>query len=186
MANPKVNFVKKTAGTADKRPPDDEEPKKKPFPLWIVILATAQVLMLGGIGYGFYYFKQQAEAKQAAAAEAKRLAEEEEKKKAEKINPPFDLSSFQIALIPDREDSPTHLEVTIKVDPENDIVRGELAQRLPAIRDEIVMFLSSKTSRHVATPDNITELRLEIKKQLNRLLLSGQVREVFFTDWLLQ
>jgi flagellar basal body-associated protein FliL len=74
----------------------------------------------------------------------------------------------------------TELELSI---PE---LSDELDQRMPQIRDLIISLLGSKSFEEVRTIEGKNFLREEILLRVNSLLVSGKVKRVFFTEFVVQ
>lgn len=63
---------------------------------------------------------------------------------------------------------------------------GLFKQLMPKIRNNIIMILSSKTTREINTPEGIVSLRHQIARSLNRILGAGTVIGVYFNNYLVQ
>jgi Flagellar basal body-associated protein len=59
-------------------------------------------------------------------------------------------------------------------------------KRLPIIKDAIIDVISSKTSDFVRTPEGREALRLELIRRLNIILVEGGVRNIYFTEFVVQ
>ena len=62
----------------------------------------------------------------------------------------------------------------------------ELDQRMPQIRDLIIGLLGNKSFEEVRTIEGKNFLREEILLRINSLLVSGKVKRVFFTEFVVQ
>ncbi len=62
----------------------------------------------------------------------------------------------------------------------------EVQKREPIIRDAIIEILSNKTSRELRSPEGREQLKLEIIKRVNTILVQGGVRNVYFTEFVVQ
>ena len=62
----------------------------------------------------------------------------------------------------------------------------ELDQRMPQIRDLIISLLGSKSFDEVRTIEGKNFLREEMLLRINALLVSGKVKRVFFTEFVVQ
>ncbi len=79
-----------------------------------------------------------------------------------------------------------YLKVSIELQLENLLTLNELKEKNHAVRDSILTLLSVKVYDDVASATGKMSLKREILTQLNRFLSQGQVKEVFFTDFLVQ
>ena len=66
----------------------------------------------------------------------------------------------------------------------NKALSAELAQRTPQLRDTIILILSGKTKADLASQRDKVELREELKASINHLLSEGKVKEVYFTEFI--
>jgi len=69
------------------------------------------------------------------------------------------------------------------VDP---VTRQELTGRLPQLRDCILMILSSKQLEDIQHVDGKIILRNELLMKINQLLKQGEIRNLFFTEFIVQ
>jgi len=76
------------------------------------------------------------------------------------------------------------VDVDIEVD--DDFVREELNRIEPKVRDFIIIVLSSKTYEQIDNVEGRDFLREEIKNKINSYLTKGQVKNVFFTQFIIQ
>ncbi|MDQ7082638.1 MAG: flagellar basal body-associated protein FliL [Aquificota bacterium] len=62
----------------------------------------------------------------------------------------------------------------------------EVQKREPIIRDAVIEILSNKTSRELRSPEGREQLKLEIIKRINTILVQGGIRNVYFTEFVVQ
>ena len=79
-----------------------------------------------------------------------------------------------------------YLKITMQFELTNAKVSQELARRTVEIRDKIIMLLSSKEYEEIGNPTGKMTLKKELISQLNRVLQDGQVKEIYFTEFLVQ
>jgi flagellar protein FliL len=79
-----------------------------------------------------------------------------------------------------------YLKITMQFELTNAKVSQELARRTVEIRDKIIMLLSSKEYEEIGNPTGKMTLKKELINQLNRVLQDGQVKEIYFTEFLVQ
>ena len=148
----------------------DKQPAKNTKKL---LLTVAMVLALLGGGLGLYTFFVQGN----QDAVANRPAKEEPLL----IHGPQD---FTVNLS-DREQR-RYLKATIALGYAEERMAEELEQRSVQIRDMIIKVLRSFSTEDVATGEGIARLRAELIENLNNLLTSGEIKEIYFTDLLVQ
>ncbi|GAB7079491.1 flagellar basal body-associated FliL family protein [Megalodesulfovibrio paquesii] len=162
---------------------DEEQPKKKGGKLkWIIILVL--LLVLGGGGYFAYtkFFAPQGSTTDAPAQQA-------EGQSAPTEAPPGDtqvvtLPTFLVNLADPL--GRRYLKMTLDVEVTNKQAAEELNKQTPKIRDAIILLLSSKTYADLSTFESKLVLKKEIVERLNLILGGAKVRNVYFTDMVIQ
>ena len=94
------------------------------------------------------------------------------------------LDSF-VVNISDRERD-RYLKLKTELELSMPELSDELDQRMPQIRDLIISLLGSKSFEEVRTIEGKNFLREEILLRINSLLVSGKVKRVFFTEFVVQ
>ncbi|MCU0589662.1 MAG: flagellar basal body-associated FliL family protein [Syntrophobacteraceae bacterium] len=79
-----------------------------------------------------------------------------------------------------------YLKLGMKVELNNDRVLEEVKNRSFQIKDAMLMVLSSKEFDDIATPSGKQALKQEIVAQMNKIVKQGQVKDIFFTDFIVQ
>ncbi len=79
-----------------------------------------------------------------------------------------------------------YAKVDVEIEVDDDFVKSEIERLRPKIRDFILVVLSSKTSDQIESIDGRNFLREEIKNKINGYLTRGQVKNVFFTQFIVQ
>lgn len=77
-------------------------------------------------------------------------------------------------------------KVDVEIEVDDDRVREEVTRLKPRIRDFIVVILSSKTYDQIASVDGRDFLREEIRNKINGYLTKGQIKNVYFTQFIIQ
>ena len=152
--------------------------KKKLILLLLVVLIAAAG---GGAAYKFLVLdkKKAAESKEK---QAERIIEEI--KATENVGVMFDLGTFVVNLAdPDIE---RYLKVSIVLELKDQKVQQEAQKRLPQIKDAITTLLLTKRSSEIRTPEGIEFLKEEIAKRVNAILPLGGVKNVYFTEFIIQ
>ncbi len=65
-------------------------------------------------------------------------------------------------------------------------VKAEVEKRMPIIKDAIIDIISSKESNFIRSPEGRETLRLEIIRRINTILVEGGVRNIYFTEFIVQ
>lgn len=79
-----------------------------------------------------------------------------------------------------------YLKLTLSLEVDNTEVQNEVASRLPQIRDAILLLLSGLTFDDISTRAGKMRLRNQIISICNDLLASGQVKGVYFSEFVVQ
>ena len=79
-----------------------------------------------------------------------------------------------------------YLRVTMDLELAESTASGELAERLPQVRDSILMILPSKQFEDIASMEGKIALRDEIMAKLNSLFAKNLVTNIFFTEFVVQ
>ncbi len=100
------------------------------------------------------------------------------------VGPMYPMSQFIVNLL--SENGSRFLKTTINLEMDKPELSNELDKKKPLIRDIIIRILSSKTFEEVSTMKGKSRLKDEIVNKVNNVLADGQIRDVFFTDFIVQ
>lgn len=167
-------------------------PSVMPMKMVMIIAAGALLIGLGGaVGVmkfmgGGHKEEEKVEATAAAAAPAPSHGEAQPKQ-AEHGGAPgqiFDVDPFIVNLA----DGPDikYLKLTVKLELDRADAVEELKARTPALRDSILILLSSKESTTLRTAQGKLQLRDEIVQRVNGLLPRPWVKTAYFLEFVLQ
>ncbi|NPA32275.1 MAG: flagellar basal body protein FliL [Aquificae bacterium] len=143
---------------------------KKKFLLFLALFALLSALGVGG----YFYFLSQGQTKKEETPSIP-----PEVGIMYKLEPPF------IVNLADPEVT-VYARVSVTLEVANQEVLNEVRKKEPIIRDAIIEIISSKTSNELRTPEGREELKLEILKRINTILTKGGVRNVYFTEFVIQ
>ena len=149
----------------------------------VIIIAAVAFLFVAGTGAGFFVMYKMMSTIQAQN-EPETTEEEVEEEESENIGVIYSLKSFIVNLA-DRSGK-RYLKVTIDLELSNEKLKEEIEKRLPQVRNTLLMILPSKTFAEVSTVDGKTTLRDEILTELNSSLTTGEVTNLYFTDFVIQ
>ncbi len=79
-----------------------------------------------------------------------------------------------------------YLRAKITLEFRDDEAYQKANERVPQINDAIIMVLSSKTVEEVLSPEGKMELRIELIRKLNELLGPNSIKNIFFTQFVVQ
>jgi len=160
---------------------EQEEGKGGKKKLIIIVGLLLVILAGGGAAYKFLVLDKKAE-EEKNKPNTEQI--EKEVKDIENLGIMFEVGTFVVNLAD--KDADRYLKVTVVLEIENDQVKQEVEKRLPQIKDAITTLLFTKTSRELKTIDGIENLKEEIIKRVNALLPLGGVKNVYFTDFVIQ
>jgi flagellar FliL protein len=168
---------------------EEEEGGGKPkIPMWIIILVVSQVVVVGGAIAAFIVLSggsKEEVVEEGPTVEEQKVDPTKVKDAAALIGPQFDLDPFIVNLIDDGR-GPRYLKTEMKFELEAEEVRPEVEGRLSQIRDEILMLLTSKRITDVETSDGKRILKDEIFTRVNKILVTGRIKRVYFTEFVIQ
>ncbi len=142
----------------------------------LLVLLLLLSLLIGGAGAYFFLF-------------AKKSEKEEEAPKPtvspEAVGVMYKLEPAFIVNLADPELT-MYARVSLTLEVSSPEVITEVQKREPIIRDAIIEILSNKTSRELRSPEGREQLKLEIIKRINTVLVQGGIRNVYFTEFVVQ
>ncbi len=147
----------------------------------IIIIAFAVLLVLMGGGFYVLWNKTLPIDPQAEQAENEAA---EEAIEPDTIRPVFSLDAFIVNL--SDKGGTRYLRTTMDLELTNNDTATEIEQRLPQIRDAILMTIPAKTSKDINTIQGKIALRNEIMEKLNAFIKSGSITNIYFTEFVIQ
>lgn len=163
---------------------NEQQEEKKGGKKKLIIILVLILLLLGAGGGAAYKFLVLDKQKEKKEKEKKAEKVVNEIKNVEDIGVDFEVGTFIVNL--QDKDADRYLKVTIVLDVQDDKIKAELQKRLPQIKDAITTLLFTKSSKELRTPEGIEELKEEILKRVNAILPIGGVKNVYFTDFVIQ
>jgi flagellar FliL protein len=103
---------------------------------------------------------------------------------ASALGPLYSLDTFIVNLADGGRSR--YLRVTMDLELVQSDYAAELAERLPQVRDSILMILPSKQFDDIASMEGKIALRDEIMAKLNSLFAKNVVTNIFFTEFVVQ
>ncbi len=153
-----------------------EAPKKKGKLKWILV-GVVLLLLLGG-GYFAYikFFAAPAE----EGAEQSQTAQPKGPRDAQTVTLPTFLVNLADPL------GRRYLKLTMDVEVDGKQSADNLQKNMPKVRDALILLLSSKTYSDLASLESKQLLKMEIVNQLNLILETSGVLQVYFTELVIQ
>ncbi len=147
----------------------------------IILIAFAALLILMGVGFYILWNKATPVDPQAEDAQNKSAAIENDK---DLIRPVYSLETFIVNLF-DRGGT-RYLRTTMDLELNNKDTIAEIEQRLPQIRNTILMIIPTKSSDELTSFEGKMALRNEIMEKLNSFIRTGSVSNIYFTEFVIQ
>ena len=153
-------------------------------PTMFIILTVINMVVVLGIGVMLYMGQKKRAAQpgidQVIKGEKQTL--EKEAKNTDFIGKLVPMETFLVNLSESRGRKLVKINMEFEVS--NDEVQQEIENLKPRIRDMVIMIISDKTLAQVSSKDGKDELRDEIRNQVNLFLTKGQIKNVYFTEFI--
>jgi flagellar FliL protein len=145
----------------------------------IIIIAIVLLLLIGGGGGAMLFLKGGDDAKISPEEEQAQLAAQ-----AQQVGPMVNIDSFIVNIIDDEESRYLKAAITIEVDAE--AASLELSQRMPQVKDAILLLIGNKSYSELSDLQGKIQLRAELINKINSILKQGKVKRIYFTDFVVQ
>ena len=155
----------------------EETPKGGGGGLKWVIIGVVALLVLGGGGAGAWFFL-------SGDAKSEKPKPTEKEQVAALAGPIISLEPFIVNLADPK--GKRYLKVKLEMELTNKVTEKELRKRMPQVRDQIILSLSSKSYQQVKGVPGKNVLRDELTARTNSILKLGKVKKVYFTDFVVQ
>jgi flagellar protein FliL len=164
-------------------PAPEKEEKKKGGKLKLIIILVVVLAVLGGGGFAAWKFFLQPKATDEAAnatGENASTQAQEEQPGGQLVT----LDSFVVNLSDPM--GRRYLKTTMDVEVANAAAAAELTAAMPRVKDTLLLLLSSKSFEDISSMDKKIELKNDIVSRLNLIVGKNKVRNVYFTEFVVQ
>ena len=145
----------------------------------LIIIIVAVVVLLAGIGVGVFLFM---------GGEDEKISPEQEQaeleKQAKQVGPMVSIDAFIVNII-DVEQS-RYLKAAITMEVNTPETAMEINERMPQIKDAILLLVGNKTFGELQDLQGKIQLRAELINRINSILMNGKVKRIYFTDFVVQ
>ncbi len=100
------------------------------------------------------------------------------------IGPMVDIKPFVVNII--SQDEHHYVKAALTLELTGDKTKDEVTERLPQIRDAILLLVGNKTYDELQDLQGKEQLKAELIVKLNGILQTGKVKAVYFTDFVVQ
>jgi len=152
--------------------------------LIIIVILLILLLVIGGVVAYFLLADNPEENPKAPQTEEKKVEKSKKDIESLEIGPIYPLDPFTVNL--KSQGATRYLKCTINLEIDSPETQPELDKMKPLIRDIIIRILSSKTVPEISTAKGKEKLKEEIKKNLNTRIATGEIRNVYFTAFVIQ
>ncbi|MFV0438994.1 MAG: flagellar basal body-associated protein FliL [Desulfopila sp.] len=169
---------------AEKKAPKKEENEGGGKKKLIIIIAAALVLLLAlGGGAAFYLLKMKKDEEETKKDPGQEVPVPE-LNPAATIGPMVDINEFVVNIISD--DANHYVKASLTIELTNEQAKEELNQRMPQIRDSILLLVGNKTYEELLDLQGKKQLKAELTSKINSILQTGKVKAIYFTDFVVQ
>lgn len=167
---------------AEKSPLTRELPPKKSLTGWLT--ATA-VLLLVLAAVAFFFLKTDSSFSVKESENVNVLPQlSQSGNEPRELGPMIDVDEFIVNLI--GEDITHYLKISMTIEVSDKETGQELLQRMPQVRDAILLLTSNKTFEELYDMHGKKQLKAELLLKINEILGHGSAMSIYFTDFVIQ
>lgn len=160
---------------------EDVKPAKSNKKLFIIIGAAVLVLLIGAGVAGFLILKKEPPPEEKDPAISVPVPDLTE---SAVIGPMVDIEEFIVNII--SADSNHYVKTSLTVELNKEETREEVVNRMPQVRDAILLLLGNKTYEELQDLQGKKQLKAELMSKINSFLQTGKVKSVYFTNFVVQ
>ena len=150
----------------------------------LVLLIGVMMLLLLGLGGGLFMMWNKLSALNAQTMANAAVQGGSTGSLEHPVGPIFSLQTFIVNLAD--KGGNRYLRVTMDLELGNPEMETEVNQRLPQVRDSILMILPTKRFEDISTMQGKTALRDEMMETINAYLLKGKITNIYFKEFVVQ
>lgn len=164
----------------EKEEAKEEAKEKKGSPLMLVVIGLL-VLVLALVGILALQLLGSSGGEEPSAVE---VVKKDSAAEEDANSQTYPLETFVVNL--NDTGGKRYLKTNIELEYISEEVGAELEHRLPKLRDLILLQLSSKSLDDIQSVDGKIALRRELIQRVNQILTSGKIRNLYFTEFVIQ
>ena len=146
----------------------------------LIIIIAAAVVLLIGIGVGVFMFMGGEEEKEISPEQQ----QAELAMQAKQVGPMVNIDTFIVNIIDDEESRFLKAAITLELSTPDGA--AEITERMPQIKDTILLLVGNKTFSELQDLQGKIQLRAELINRINSVLVRGKVKRIYFTDFVVQ
>ena len=156
----------------------------------VLLIVVLNTVAAAGMGYLVLQMWGRVAQFESKATELEHKIAEEQKPKAspsgkefipQELGVLYPLDGFLVNISSDR--GPRFLQMKLELELDTPALEDEIALKRPALRDAIIVLLTSRNYAELRDPKGMRKLRSDIMRAVNNLLKSGQIKEIYFTQF---
>ena len=152
--------------------------------LIVIIVLLLLLLVIGGLVAYFLLTNNSDQDQQQQQQKQEKVVKKKKASDMTEVGPIYPLDQFIVNLVSNNADRYLKCKISFELDSPD--LQQELDKKLPAIRDIVINILSSKTVEEIQTAKGKEKLKEEIKRKVNQILTTGEIRHVYFTEFVIQ
>jgi flagellar protein FliL len=160
-------------------PPEEKGKKKK----LLIIIGAAVLILCLGLGAGAFFFLHKSKPEPKETDPGKHVPVPDLNRKAD-IGPMVDITEFIVNII--SADGNHYVKTSLTLELTNQEGKEEITQRMPQIRDSILLLIGNKTFEELQDLEGKKQLKAELMSKINGFLQAGKVKSIFFTEFVVQ
>ncbi len=149
----------------------------------LIIIIAAVVLLLLIAGGGAFFFLQKGDTEEEEANPADKVPVPDIAQQ-EAVGPMVAVDEFVVNII--SADTPHYVKVSLTLELDTDETQPEIEQRMPQIRDAILLLIGNKTYEELQDLQGKKQLKAELSSRLNSLIKTGRIKAIYFTNFVVQ
>lgn len=159
---------------------DEEKQEKSGGKGKLILIIAGIIVVLVSVGIAAYMLGSSS----SGTSENAGAEESAQNQGSATIGPMVDINDFIINILDKNETRYLKAAITIEVDSEE--TANEVNERMAQIRDAILLLVGNKTFAELSDLQGKLQLRAEIIARLNKLLTTGKVKGIYFTEFVVQ
>ncbi len=183
----------KATKKSDDASTDQGPPKKK-----IILIGVAALLFLIILGVAAFFWLKKDEANNENPEDPAAAIQVSPIIPSTTIGPMIEIKEFVVNIISEGDSHYVKAALTIELDNNpavidkktaatgNDLAMEEATLRMPQIRDGILLLIGNKTYEELQDLQGKKQLKAELASRINSILQRGKVKEIYFTDFVVQ
>ena len=163
----------------DANPQEGGGGKKK-----LIIIIVAVVLLLAAAGGGAFFFLGGSDEPPPEEANPAENVPVPDISNDATIGPMIPIDEFVVNII--SADTPHYVKASLTLELNSPDAQEEVEQRMPQIRDAILLLIGNKTYEELQDLQGKRQLKAELSSRINSFLKTGSVKAIYFTNFVVQ